>query len=668
VIFSRDRAGSFPATACWIVVLLPLAVVLSSTALSPSSNWTVRTAVAGFSLLAIYRPDAALLVTAALLEFGIILSHLADVPTLRVTEVLVVSVLAGVCIRALPRGSRFRHELNASISAPVVLLAVAAVASAVVWQRVALFQAGSARAYVGALLQFVTRDYFVDPGDFWQLVSTAVLLEGLALFVVAAALSRMDSTFVERGSRMMILGGAGVAALSVVRLAEIVLRNPGAIATLRATSVGLRISPQIPDYIAAGSYFALCWIVALGMAVASPRRRLAWLAAGLPLIAALYLTGSRSVIAAAFVGLIAMIVVLLKRERSGALRGILAFAIVAVVVMVASYRWMSGRDVAGRMAWDSLTVRFELIRAGLAVIATRPLFGVGLDRFYLLAGAVASPRLHALWQGRMNPHNDFLRIGAELGLIGLGLFLGILVAAGQQIRTALQHTRDALLAGLAGGLVAFLVTSLVSNPLMVRDVSYVFWIALGLAVGRSSSVPLPDRAHATAAPVPRTSSTALRVRYAGALVIGALLVFSIPFRAAREVSTVDPKRVAGYGFFDWDVDAHGTRSRLSGPRATFYVHETARLIEIPMSSTTPSGAVQLVEIQVDGRMIDRTPVGPQWRSVRVLLPPARSNGPRRIDLIVTPSWVPAEVIPGNQDRRVLGVNVGEITVINTQSR
>jgi hypothetical protein len=51
---------------------------------------------------------------------------------------------------------------------------------------------------------------------------------------------------------------------------------------------------------------------------------------------------------------------------------------------------------------------------------------------------------------------------------------------------ALRQTRDARLAGLAGGLVAFLVTSLASNPLVVSEVSYVFWIALGLAVGYST--------------------------------------------------------------------------------------------------------------------------------------------------------------------------------------
>ena len=103
-----------------------------------------------------------------------------------------------------------------------------------------------------------------------------------------------------------------------------------------------------------------------------------------------------------------------------------------------------------------------------------------------MAGPLASPELRALWGGRMNPHNDFLRFGAELGLVGLGLFLWILVAAGRRIWKALQEIRDVRLGGLAGGLVAFLVTSLVSNPLMVREVSYVFWIALGLAVGHSA--------------------------------------------------------------------------------------------------------------------------------------------------------------------------------------
>jgi hypothetical protein len=69
-----------------------------------------------------------------------------------------------------------------------------------------------------------------------------------------------------------------------------------------------------------------------------------------------------------------------------------------------------------------------------------------------------------------------------------------------------------------------------------------------------------------------------------------------------------------------------------------------------------------VEIRVDGQLAYRVAVGPEPQRLRVILPPRNSRIPRRIDLLVTPTWVPADVIPGNQDRRVLGVKVGQLEV------
>jgi O-Antigen ligase len=644
--------------ASWVIAIIGFAIALSSVAISPSTTSIVRVGLAGFCALAIWRPDAALLVTTALLGFGIILSHMGGVPTLRVTELLVVSSLAGCCVRALPRASSLRQALTGSISVAVVLFAIAALASALVWQRVHRIESGM--AYLPALRDFLLRDYFIQPGDFWQLVSTAVLIEGLALYAAVAAICRSDRAFFDRALRMLIVGGAGLGVLSVVRLVEIVLRNPAAIDVLRATPAGLRISPQIPDYIASGSYFALCWLALLGVAIAS-RRRLAWIAGGVPLMAALYLTGSRSVIVAAVVGLVAMLAVLLH-QRSTALRGVIASAIVATLIMAISYRWMIGRDLAGEMARQSLTVRFELIRAGLGVFATRPLFGVGLDRFYLLAGALASPELRTLWGGRMNPHNDFLRIGAELGAIGLGLFLWILIAAARRIWRALEGTRDVRLAGLAGGLTAFLVTSLVSNPLMVRDVSYAFWIALGLAVGHASR--LDARSHAADELVsPSTSALdASKWRHAIPLFMVALLVLSIPFRARQELATLDPSRVS-YGLSDWTVDADGTRYRLSGTRSTIFVTGRAQLVDIPMRTVT--NAAQEVEIRIDGRLANRVTVGLAWQRVRMPLPSGPPIESHRIDLAAIAS---GEVDAAGDDQRTIGVKVGEIQIVRMESR
>ena len=649
-------------TVGWIAVVLPLTLVLMSVVLSPASNWTARTTLAGFCILATARPDAALLVTTAFLGFGIILSHLAGVPSLRVTEVLVVASLAGYGGWVLWHGRPGRGALTGWLSLPIFLLAVAVTASAVVWQWVYLVQVGYPSTYLQALFQFLSRDYFVQPGDFAVLASSAVILEGLALCVVVAARCVADTAFFERALRMLALGGAGVAVMSAVRLAEILLRNPNAIEVLRATSIGLRISPQIPDYIAAGSYFALCWLAAMGVAMASRKHRLLWVAVGVPLIAAIYLTGSRSVIAATLIGLVVLVFTVI-RQKTAAIRGILMFAGLALVVMVLSYSWMVGRDFAGEMARQSLIVRGELIRAGLHVIGTRPLFGVGLDRFYLLAGEFASPELRALWQGRMNPHNDFLRFGAELGLFGLGFFVWILAGASRRVWQALRKTGDVPLAGIAAGLVAFLVTSLFSNPLMVREVSYVFWMALGLAIGRSASLQAP--AETTSAAVHGFAAVPQRVsmlRWTIALVLGGLLVFSVPFRARQELATVDLTHVS-YGLFGWGTDPDGTRCRWSGPRATLFLDGRAQLVEIPLSSTLPSGAVQHVEVRVDGRLANRVTVGPEWQRLRTLLPSSPSARTHRIDLSISPTWVPADVMPGNQDRRELGVKIGELNLV-----
>jgi hypothetical protein len=662
-----NRVRRLAASASWIILILPLVLVLLSVFVAPGSNWAIRVAVAGFCVLAILRPAEALLVPIALVGFGIILSHLAGAPQLRVTELLVVASLLGSSLRAVRRTGSRRPVLTAWIIVPVVLLAVAGVASAIVWLRVYYAQSGYAPGYLQALLHFVSRDYFVRPGDFWTVVSTATLLEGLALFVVVARYSQADATFYDRGVRMLALGGAGLAMMSVVRLAEIVLRNPRIIAELRDTYDGLRISPQIPDYIAAGSYFSLCWLAALGLAIASRQGRLWWILAGTPLIAAIYLTGSRSVIAAAIGGVVVLVIALV-RHRTVPIRGVIVFAVVVVVAMIISFPWVIGHDVAGASARLSLKVRFELLRAGLQVIETRPIFGVGIDRFYLEAGAFASPELNALWSSRKNPHNDFLRVGAELGLVGLALFLWILFAAGKRIWQALRMSGDARLAGLAAGLVGFLITSLVSNPLMLREVSFAFWIALGLATGHSAAAlrTAGDLSEAAVDGSVLTSRRLLGLKWPMVLLLSGLLLISVPFRAEQELARVDRTRVS-HGLLEGGTDPDGTPFRWSGPQVTILVNENASSIAIPLRSALPSGELQEVEVRVDGRPVNRVTVGPYWRQLRTVLRADSSSGPRRIDLLISPSWVPAEVIPGSDDRRVLGVQVGAIQVVTTSS-
>jgi O-antigen ligase len=113
--------------------------------------------------------------------------------------------------------------------------------------------------------------------------------------------------------------------------------------------------------------------------------------------------------------------------------------------------------------------RVTIWKAALRIIADRPILGVG-------AGAFEEAHRHyqdtpAWTGGRLwrDAHNSFLRVWAEMGILGLAGFIGFLVASYRLGYRAIGRLRsagmgDSMLAGEIGaalaGLSAFLVTNL----------------------------------------------------------------------------------------------------------------------------------------------------------------------------------------------------------------
>ena len=198
----RDRALRVAASAGWLLLVLPAAVVLLSVALSPDTPWTARIELAAFTVVAVIRPEAAVLMTIALGGFNIILIFLRRRSILRVTEGTVVASLAGCFARAGPPDSPYRRALTSSLSVPAVLFATTTVASAIVWQRVYQFRTGDASAYFAELVKFMTRDYFTQPGDFFWCAGRRrrLTLGEPAKDVPAAALSRGQCHILRAGA------------------------------------------------------------------------------------------------------------------------------------------------------------------------------------------------------------------------------------------------------------------------------------------------------------------------------------------------------------------------------------------------------------------------------------------------------------------------------------
>jgi len=639
----------------WTGATLTLGVLLSS--LFHSTNFTVRLATVAFCALSVWRPRDAVLVAVAFAGLGGILGTLAGERTFRADEAMVVAGLFGWCAREIipaVRGVARRPFRDLNVT-PVALFGLTALCSTMVWMRVDQVRTVYFSTYLTTVWHSLSTEYFVRIDRFMELASLATLLESLALYLAVASMCRDDSTFVNRAVRMLIAGGTGLAALSVVRVTEIALRNPDAIAMLRATAPGLRISPLIPDYIAAAAYFALCWATAIGIGLQRSRGQIVILGASLVLLAGLFLTGSRSAIGAAAGGIAVVAYLALRGKKAFSPLPIIGFAVVAVGILAIVFPRLIGHDLTGATAGESLKVRFELWKAGVRVLLAHPLFGVGLDRFFLFLDQFATPQLKVMWTGRLNPHNDFLRIAAEFGLVGLSLFLWTLRESGRTIARGGSLGPNLRLAGLIGGLTAFAITMCISNPLMLRPTSYIFWVALGVATGGAAAAVTAESSD-TSAPVQRRTGW----RRMLAPVCACAIVASVPVRASHELAAVNLAGVT-YGLYAWTAAPDGTASRVTGPTATVYVAADARMVEFSLSGTLPTGRPQTVEAFVDGRLANQVSVSQQAQRLRVALPKVTGRA-RRIDFRVSPTWIPAEVEPASDDHRTLGIRIGEIVV------
>ncbi|MEO0248007.1 MAG: O-antigen ligase family protein [candidate division WOR-3 bacterium] len=120
----------------------------------------------------------------------------------------------------------------------------------------------------------------------------------------------------------------------------------------------------------------------------------------------------------------------------GALGGILAFVLMALTppqelekginYLVSRYGVLlefvqTGEERFGAVRETSLRERFDVWAAGVQIFADHPWLGVGLGNFPLIVGQY-NPSYAGIYS-----HNTYLAVLAELGLVGMVLFLGLCV-------------------------------------------------------------------------------------------------------------------------------------------------------------------------------------------------------------------------------------------------
>lgn len=650
-----------------VALLVFFALLWLSLFPAPSVPLVVKVAMVVLVIGAAQRPSIALLFVAGLTPLLRTFSlevWPAPQPA-RVEEAAVLGLLIGWLFHSLRHGGR-RTWTAGGLVAPALMFAAVVAASGLV--ETGLVQAWHAYPwpFVHDVVRFLTVDYLTAtpdarpwaqwPGGLAFVNHAALLLEGVGLLLCVLTLCERDGGLARSLPAVIVFGAVGAAALSFVSVAEAYLIDPTLLGLLQP-----RFSAITPKLNAAASFLALALFMAAGMAAGRTRARVVWATIAILLLCSLVLTGSRTGLIAVVVGLVPMLVGVGRSIAWQRVATPSSSAIAATLVLGLGFGAFAGAVASMPVAQARTTVaaalseRAELALSGRRLVAARPLFGVGVGQFRLVAPSFASERIYELNPGAQ-AHNFFVQVASELGLSGVLAFIWLLWTALLPRRRPRRGSSDLERLGIMCGLTAYLVTCLGGQPLLTGVVAYPFWITLalpGVLRTRVDHVP-PARG------VDDLRGPGTRGRWVATTAIAFILI-TVPFRIAAGYDDIDFSRV-DYGFYGWEAEPTGRRYRWTGARASVFVRSGLRNVVVPVQTVDPSvnGAVRLV-VRVDGDVVDdmRLTDG-RWRDIDVNLGASTRRRFRRIDLSIGHTFVPAVVIPDTTDTRRLGVKVGEI--------
>jgi O-antigen ligase len=439
-----------------------------------------------------------------------------------------VLAVAALIVAVLPLGGAFAWG-RFVVSAALVAGAVLAHREGPVWAAAVLFVTIALKdgvlvvsdAYVGFFHVVLAGSVLAAVARAWQArVLPSVRLGGLewallliplaGLLSLPASLAPADTALAVGRllmlwvamlvvSRLLVTPGSQRTALVAFTVAAVALALVGFVQWL-APGLGIGpVSPPVapsgrpagfyldPNFL--GAHLVLAALAALWFA-GGARRWWLWVVAATGLLGVVALTYSRSAWVAAAVGIAATLVLGTRRVRIIALGTALAAALAGLVLLgpgLVVDRALSVFEIEGD---TSNATRVLMARSSLAMIADRPLTGVGLKAFdvayppYVLPGAE---------QSISHPHQVPLPFVAETGIAG-AVALVAAVIAGVAAMIAARRSGAAVGGAVTAGVLALGVGSLFQFFLYYE----VAWLFAGLlaAAARLGSGDVSQRARA----------------------------------------------------------------------------------------------------------------------------------------------------------------------------
>jgi len=556
---------------------------------------TFKALTAVLVVLAILRPAWGLIAFAAIAPMSTTIANHFSGPGLggQLLEQVALAISAGVLLRR-------SDDPPTRIGAPVSLVAAVALASAAAIIVSAIwFPIQDLRTPV-VLAQFWNRQA-ANGSPFWRPVLAAITAIACALLAWAAERTVRQKPQLAAHLLMTALAGhAAAALLGLNAIREMAVQAGDLWATFPVLLRTTRLSVQMPtDVHAAASALLLVGIASLGLFKNGSWLWRAIVGILLLLIATgLWTTGSRVAILVA--GLSVMVIMGWWAARRSWRHLALTAGAMAVVTAALWFAMVHSSSRFNPTSF-SLNARLVMMKAGLQMFASAPVFGIGVTRFYLESPGFVGPDIVKLvGYVRENAHNNFIQVLAEQGVVGLFAmlwWLAVIVVGGARAQIAKPDVqRGALLLAV----VACVATWLVGHPLLVPEFALVFWLYGGVLVAMTPS-----------------QATGRRIWFMTALI--AALFLTVPFRAIGIRNAADLEHY-GVGVSVWHHD-DSQRYREAGAAFSLYLPSGGAPTKLPIRRAPNAPEPLVIDVAVGGRHLTTITVeGDNWREAAIAVP------------------------------------------------
>lgn len=182
---------------------------------------------------------------------------------------------------------------------------------------------------------------------------------------------------------------------------------------------------------------------------------------------------------------VAVLFIAVVRKHKVILASILVILLIAPFILPKNLKDWARKVNYNPITFVCGTERITLYATATNMIRQHPVIGVGVNTFSKNYGRykLADMEKYAATQDGMYAHNNFLHMGAEVGLLGLGIFLWFLVMLFRNGWQIYKKTESGFLQitalSLIAGVIAFLINGLTETSLY-NQIGAVFWFIVGL--------------------------------------------------------------------------------------------------------------------------------------------------------------------------------------------